>query len=155
MEGDQVQIRRARITDVDAIASIEAESFPDPWGGDIFSESVACFPSTFFVASQGNRLAGFVVGGLEDTGDEVYGHICNIAVSKVFRNAGLGRRLVRRIEHQFALESASGVQLEVRVSNQKAQKFYQKLGYQDVFRIVHYYANGEDALVMMKWFRFL
>ena len=51
MEGDQVQIRRARITDVDAIASIEAESFPDPWGGDIFSESVACFPSTFFVAS--------------------------------------------------------------------------------------------------------
>ena len=65
-----------------------------------------------------------------------------------------GCGLVRRIEHQFALESASGVQLEVRVSNQKAQGFYQKLGYQDVFRIVQYYANGEDALVMMKWFRF-
>ena len=154
MAQDPVQIRRARITDVDAIAAIEAESFPDPWGGDIFSESVACFPTTFFVASSGYLLAGFVVGGLEDTGDEVYGHICNIAVSKAFRNAGLGKLLVRRIEHQFALESASGVQLEVRVSNKKAQRLYKKLGYQDVFRIVQYYANGEDALVMMKWFRF-
>jgi [ribosomal protein S18]-alanine N-acetyltransferase len=154
MAGDQIQIRRVRITDVDAIAAIEAESFPDPWGGDIFSESVACFPTTFFVASSGNQVAGFVVGGLEDTGEEVYGHICNIAVSKAFRKTGLGMRLVRRIEHQFALESASGVQLEVRVSNQQAQRFYQKLGYQDVFRIVQYYANGEDALVMMKWFRF-
>jgi len=154
MAGDQVQIRRARITDVEAIAAIEAESFPDPWGEEIFSESVACFPSTFFVASQDNLVAGFVVGGFEDTGDEVYGHICNIAVSKAFRNAGLGKRLLRRIEHQFALGSASGVQLEVRVSNSKAQTFYQKIGYQDVFRIVQYYANGEDALVMMKWFRF-
>jgi ribosomal-protein-alanine N-acetyltransferase len=62
--------------------------------------------------------------------------------------------LVRREEQQFALYLATGVQLEVRVSNKRAQSFYRSLGYQEVLRIDQYYANGEDAIVMMKWFRF-
>jgi ribosomal-protein-alanine N-acetyltransferase len=62
--------------------------------------------------------------------------------------------LVRREEQQFAIELAAGVQLEVRVSNTAAQQFYRKVGYRDVFVIDRYYANGEDAVVMMKWFRF-
>jgi len=61
---------------------------------------------------------------------------------------------VNRVEHQFALELATGVQLEVRVSNTAAQRFYRRIGYRDVFCIDSYYANGEDAIVMMKWFRF-
>ncbi len=67
---------------------------------------------------------------------------------------GIGRQLVLRLEHQFALESASGSQLEVRESNAPAQRFYRRLGYENVFQVGGYYANGEDALVMMKWFRF-
>jgi ribosomal-protein-alanine N-acetyltransferase len=62
--------------------------------------------------------------------------------------------LLRRLEHQFALELATGIQLEVRVSNTRAQRFYRKQGYKEVFEISGYYADGEDALVMMKWFRF-
>ena len=62
--------------------------------------------------------------------------------------------LLRRLEHQFALELATGVQLEVRVSNTRAQRFYSRLGYKPVFEIDGYYSDGEDALVMMKWFRF-
>ena len=42
----------------------------------------------------------------------------------------------------------------VRVSNTGAQRFYQHMGYRPVFGIDQYYANGEDAFVMMKWFRF-
>ncbi len=62
--------------------------------------------------------------------------------------------LVRREEHQFAIELASGVQLEVRLSNYAARQFYKKIGYREAFHIDRYYANGEDAVVMMKWFRF-
>ncbi|MGB4196055.1 MAG: ribosomal-protein-alanine N-acetyltransferase, partial [Methanoculleus sp.] len=35
-----------------------------------------------------------------------------------------------------------------------AQEFYRRLGYREVFQVASYYSNGEDALVMMKWFRF-
>jgi ribosomal-protein-alanine N-acetyltransferase len=152
MAGELCRIRRARITDVPTIATIEAESFPDPWGGDIFADAISCFPTTFFVATNDGRLTGFIVGGLEDTGELLYGHICNLAVVSSFRNKGVGRQLVKRIEHQFVLECAAGIQLEVRVSNQKAQSFYRALGYREAFTVAQYYANGEDALLMMKWF---
>jgi [ribosomal protein S18]-alanine N-acetyltransferase len=154
MSGEICRLRRAKITDVPAIAAIESESFPDPWGGDIFAEAITCFPTTFFVAVCDERIAGFIVGGLEDTGELLYGHICNIAVVSPSRNKGVGRQMVKRIEHQFVLEYASGIQLEVRISNVRAQSFYRKIGYTEAFTVSQYYANGEDALLMMKWFRY-
>jgi ribosomal-protein-alanine N-acetyltransferase len=75
-------------------------------------------------------------------------------VTRAYRNRGIGKLLVRRFEHQVALELGTGVQLEVRMGNTVAQRFYQRLGYRNVFEIEGYYSDGEDALVMMKWFRF-
>jgi len=152
--GDEIMIRRARPEDIAAVAAIEAVSFQDPWSAGVLAETLACFKDTFFVATCQGAVIGFVAGGLEDTGEEIYGHICNLAVAAPFRNNGVGAMLVRREEHQFAIELASGVQLEVRLSNYAARQFYKKIGYREVFHIDRYYANGEDAVVMMKWFRF-
>ena len=152
--GARIEVRRAKPADVPAIAAIERETFPDPWGEGVFLETINYFPSTFFVAASGGEVIGFLVGGLEDTGELVYGHICNIAVRPGYQQRGVGRILLKRAEHQFVVETASGVQLEVRVSNKPAQKFYLRNGYREVFTIPNYYANGEDALVMMKWFTF-
>jgi ribosomal-protein-alanine N-acetyltransferase len=148
------QIRRASPADIPAIVAIENESFTDPWDQSVFFEALTYYPTTFFVAVCDGAVAGFIVGGLEDTGENIYGHLCNIGVSPRYRRRGIGRLLVRRTEYQFTLELATGVQLEVRVSNTGAQRFYQGMGYRPVFGIDQYYANGEDALVMMKWFRF-
>ena len=148
------QIRRASPTDIPAIVAIENESFADPWDQSVFLEALTYYPSTYFVAICDGAVAGFVVGGLEDTGENIYGHLCNIGISPRYRRGGIGRLLVRRAEHQFALELATGVQLEGRVSNTGAQWFYQRMGYRPVFGVDQYYADGEEALVMMKWFRF-
>ena len=147
-------IRRAVPADVPVIVAIEREAFLDPWDAGIFTEALSYYPTTYFVAFCEGKIAGFIVGALEDTGENIYGHICNFAVSASFQRRGIGRQLVIRLEHQFALESASGSQLEVRESNSVAQRFYRRLGYENVFQVGGYYANGEDALVMMKWFRF-
>ncbi len=152
--GDPITIRRVRPEDIGAIVEIENESFRDPWSAAVFAETQTYFPQTFFVATQAGTVIGFIIGGIEDTGEEVYGHICNLAVARAFRKRGVGKMLVRREEQQFAIELAAGVQLEVRVSNTAAQQFYRQLGYREVFVIDSYYANGEDAVVMMKWFRF-
>lgn len=148
------QIRRATPADIAAIVAIEKESFIDPWEQSVFLEALTYYPTTYFVAECDGAVVGFVVGGLEDTGENIYGHLCNLGVSPRYRRRGIGRLLVNRVQHQFALEMATGVQLEVRVSNTTAQRFYRRMGYRDVFGIEHYYANGEDAIVMMKWFRF-
>jgi ribosomal-protein-alanine N-acetyltransferase len=147
-------IRRAAPTDVPAIVAIEKESFIDPWEESVFLEAFAYFPTTYFVAACNGTVTGFAIGGLEDTGENIYGHLCNFGVSSAYRKRGIGRLLLRRLEHQFALELATGIQLEVRVSNTRAKRFYRTLGYKEVFEIDGYYADGENALVMMKWFRF-
>jgi ribosomal-protein-alanine N-acetyltransferase len=147
-------IRRATPADIDAIVAIEKDSFIDPWEQPVFLEALTYYPTTYFVAVCDGAIVGFVVGGLEDTGENIYGHLCNLGVSPRYRRRGIGKLLVNRVEHQFALELATGVQLEVRLSNATAQRFYRRLGYRNVFGIEHYYANGEDAIVMMKWFRF-
>jgi ribosomal-protein-alanine N-acetyltransferase len=149
-----IRIRKARLQDVPAIAAIERDSFPDPWDERILTEALSFFPTTFLVATSGGRIIGFIAGGIEDTGELIYGHIANLAVSPPHRMAGTGRLLLTREEQAFAIESADGVQLEVRVSNLAAQQFYRRNGYRDVFIVPEYYANGEDAIVMMKWFRF-
>lgn len=149
-----VQVRRATPLDIPAIVAIERELFIDPWEQAIFLEALTYYPSTYFVAISDGNVAGFVVGGLEDTGENVYGHLCNLGVTPRYQHRGIGRLLVSRIEHQFAFELATGVQLEVRASNMVAQRFYRRLGYRDVFRVAKYYSNAEDAVVMMKWFRF-
>ena len=148
------QIRRATPLDLSSIVAVENELFIDPWEQAIFLEALTYYPSTYFVAVCDGRVVGFVVGGLEDTGENIYGHLCNLGVTASYQHRGIGRLLLNRIEHQYALELASGVQLEVRSSNTRAQQFYRNLGYRDVFRLAHYYSSGEDAVVMMKWFRF-
>jgi ribosomal-protein-alanine N-acetyltransferase len=147
-------IRRAAPSDIAAIVAIEQESFIDPWEQSVFLEAFTYFPGTYFVAVCDGAVAGFIVGGLEDTGENIYGHLCNLGVTTAYRRRGIGKLLVRRFEHQSALELATGVQLEVRLGNTIAQRFYRWLGYRDIFEIEDYYSNGEDALVMMKWFRF-
>lgn len=151
---DGIIVRRARRQDIPQVTAIEKRSFHDPWTPEVLSETLEYFPETFFIAEIGHEIAGFLIGGIEDTGELIYGHICNFAVDTAYRRLGIGTGLLARAEHQFMVMLAAGVQLEVRSSNQVAQSFYNRLGYRTVFSIDQYYANGEDAVVMMKWFRF-
>ena len=101
-------IRRAAPSDIETIVAIENESFIDPWESSVFFDAFSYFATTFFVAVCDGTVAGFIVGGLENTGENLYGHLCNFGVSSLPAR-GIGRLLVRRLEHQFALELATGV----------------------------------------------
>jgi ribosomal-protein-alanine N-acetyltransferase len=147
---ERVLLRRARPTDIPAIMAIERECFVEPWDEEVFVQTLEWTPSYFFVAVAGERVRGFVVGCLENTGSAVYGHISNLGVTAGYRKRGIGRLLVARLERQVNLAGAEGILLEVRVSNTDAQEFYHRLGYQEAFLLSGYYSNGEDALVMMK-----
>lgn len=147
-------IRRARTTDISRIEEIETGSFQDPWDPGLVAEVLAHNPRTCFVAVEQGRVVGYITGGIEETSEAVYGHILNLAVQHEYRRLGVGTALVHRIEHEFLLIGAGAVQLEVRVSNSPAQSFYARLGYTDVFCLAGYYQDGEDGLVMMRWFRY-
>lgn len=85
----------------------------------------------------------------------VHGHITSLAVARSHRRLGVASRLMlathRAMREVFGAQHAS---LHVRVSNRAALRLYcGTLGYrvQDVEQ--GYYANGEDAYEMRRWFR--
>ena len=150
----QLIIRRAQPADIPQIVAVEKAAFTDPWDERTLQESLAYYPETFFVAKNNGDVAGFVAGGVEDTGEEVYGHIMNLAVASGYRRQGIGQHLIRRLEQEYLILGASAVQLEVRVTNTGAQEFYRRLGYRDIFQFAAYYANEEDVRVMVMRYRF-
>lgn len=154
MDTPGLHIRRMKEADITAVQEIERYSFTDPWSRDTIIEALEIFPDTNFIAESGKKVAGFIICGLEDTGEEIYGHICSLAVSPDFRGKGIGSALLQRGEYQVMLGGATAMQLEVRISNLAAQQFYQKRGYEPVFQYTGYYANTEDAIIMMRWFRY-
>jgi ribosomal-protein-alanine N-acetyltransferase len=147
-------VRRARVSDVARILAIERASFVEPWDEEIISQSIELFPTSCFVAEYRIEIVGFIIGSPQPVEEGFYGHIANLAVSEHCRRRGIGRLLLKRAEHQFLLEGALGVQLEVRESNSTARDFYRKEGYEEVFIFPWYYSNSENAIVMMKWFRY-
>jgi len=145
-------IRRANPGDIPAIVPLEVKSFTDPWGETGIREAMELYLSSFFVAVAHGTIIGFCGGGIEDTGDVIYGHLCTLVVADEYRHRGVGRELLRWIEDDLRQKGAVAIQLEARISNHNAIAFYKKLGYQEIFCYDSYYKDGEDGLVMMRWF---
>ncbi|HOJ95949.1 MAG TPA: ribosomal protein S18-alanine N-acetyltransferase [Methanospirillum sp.] len=154
MQERSLWIRKMAQGDISAVQEIEKSSFPDPWARETLEEAIETFSDTVFIAESSGSICGYIICGVEDTGEERYGHICSLAVHPDMRCRGIGTRLVRRAEQAAMIQKATAMQLEVRVSNTNAIQFYTKLGYEPVFQICGYYADTEDAIVMMRWFRF-
>lgn len=145
-------IRRSDPEDIPNIVLLEERAFIDPWGEAGIREAMELYLSSFFVAVAQGTIIGFCGGGIEDTGDVIYGHLCTLVVAEKYRHRGVARELLRWIEDDFRQKGAAAIQLEVRISNHGAIAFYKKLGYQEIFCYDSYYKDGEDGLVMMRWF---
>lgn len=92
------------------------------------------------------RVIGFVGGAIRSG----HGHISGIAVDKGYRTKGIGKTLLRTVEHDFLANGHEKVTLEVRKSNRDAIRFYEQQGYKQLYIVKRYYADGEDAIVYEK-----
>lgn len=89
----------------------------------------------------GNDVKGYLI--IHNSFD-VY-EIMKIGVQKEERNKGIGKDLIR-----YYLENyTKNLFLEVRESNENAQKFYENIGFKAVGKRKNYYSNGETAILML------
>ncbi|MFB6131169.1 MAG: ribosomal protein S18-alanine N-acetyltransferase [Salinigranum sp.] len=147
MTGDEVRIRRAEQADLLDVFRIERASFPQPWPFSAF-EGFLDEPG-FLVAVRGAEVVGYVVGDLTPNYGRDIGHIKDLAVQSDARERGVGRALLERALTLLAVGGAALVKLEVRESNGPALSLYRDLGFEVLRRVQRYYADGEDALVMV------
>ena len=99
------------------------------------------------VASEGQRLHGFILGHPEARG---FGHIITLDVDAAARRSGLGSQLMKALEAKFASAGCKSVFLEVAVNNSAALAFYKKHGYTALKTLRQYYPGNLDGLLMGK-----
>ena len=140
-------IRFMRLRDVDAVASIEQETFARPWSRESFRQEITRNAvARYLVAEEDGTILGYA--GAWVILDE--SHITNIAVREAARGRGIGKKLTAELLQVLSNLGACYATLEVRVSNLRAQNLYKGLGFVSVGKRKRYYEdNNEDAYLMV------
>ena len=142
-----VEIRKLKNWEFMDFMNILYKIFPDRANPNLFLNLYEVFPDGFIVAVEDRKFIGFAVGTITY---EEKGKIILIGVDKDYRNKGIGSKLLKRLLLIFSLKGINEVELEVRVSNSNAIKFYEKRGFKKKERMRGYYEDGEDAYIMVK-----
>jgi len=140
-------IRRMCRKDLETVADIEEATFAHPWSRDSFRKELEeNRVARYLVAEVDGQTVGYA--GAWIVMDE--SHITNIAVAEAFRGQGIGKKLTAALLQYLSNLGAGYATLEVRVSNQRAIRMYQSLGFESVGKRKKYYEdNGEDAYLMV------
>ncbi|WP_245758352.1 ribosomal protein S18-alanine N-acetyltransferase [Halogeometricum limi] len=142
-----MEIRRVERADLLDVLRIEKRCFTEPWPYTAF-ESFLDEPS-FLVAVRQGSVLGYVVADVMPNHGRDIGHVKDLAVAPEARGTGLGRRLLRRGLVSLSFSGAAVVKLEVRASNEPALSLYRDVGFEPMRRLPSYYADGEDAFLMV------
>lgn len=142
----QLEFRSMTLDDVDAIVQIEQEVFAAPWTAEAFqNELKQNMFAKYMVMEMDGDILGY--GGMWLIVDEA--HVTNIAIREPYQGQGLGRRLLGEMMKTAHWLRARRMTLEVRVSNERAQRLYRRFGFAPSgLRPGYYSDNREDALIM-------
>lgn len=159
-----VALREMRWWDIAPVLELERELFPeDAWSPGMFWSELAHArgPSAtrrYLVAERevpprrpGDGRAGRIVGygglaAVDGTGD-----IQTIATARDQWGSGLGARLLTELLGAATDFECHEVLLEVRVDNLRAQRLYERFGFEPIgFRRGYYQPGNVDALVMRR-----
>ena len=162
-----------RSSDIPEILAIEGESFPTPWPSSAFKTELVNKLARYVVLRDATLVPpqpeGWqkITGGIRRLLDQsvtnrgpVLGyagtwiiideaHLTTIAVRPDLRGKGYGELLLIDCLDASMQKGAETMTLEVRLTNESAQKLYRKYGFAIAGRRKNYYSEiNEDALIM-------
>ena len=140
-----MNIRLSSLDDISAIIAIEQATNETPWTKEQFISSMEV-GNYSNVMELKRAVFGFSIFSLIVP----EAHLLNIALLHEHQGKGLGRNLLEHTAFQSKTLGAKILFLEVRVSNKKAIRLYESMGFvKDAIR-ANYYSGKlkEDALLM-------
>ena len=145
------QLREMRWWDIDRVLELEKGLFPeDAWSRGMFWSELAHARGPeatrrYVVALEDGRVVGYA--GLAAQGE--LGDVQTIAVARDHWGTGLGGELLTELLRAATAFECAEVMLECRVDNTRAQKLYERFGFEPIgFRRGYYQPGNVDALVM-------
>lgn len=139
-----IDFRYAMISDLTEVKAIEQLTSHYPWSDKLFDESI----NKLLVITQKQEIIGFAVVALVAQQAEL--HL--IAIHPKAQSQGYGQLILSLIVESMPA-SIESFFLEVRVSNCRAIRLYQRLGFVQIGERKDYYRNGlgtEDAIIMAR-----
>lgn len=76
--------------------------------------------------------------------------ILTLSVSPSYRRKGIGSSLLKRFLKEMALHGIKKTELQVRVDNTSAIRFYKTHGFRIADTLPGFYENNKDAYAMVK-----
>ncbi|MFH1688483.1 MAG: ribosomal protein S18-alanine N-acetyltransferase [bacterium] len=144
----EISLRAMVAGDLATIAALEAEIFSDNWSEQSFQEILSDPSWQAIVAEADNTIIGFACWVI----NEAESHLANIAVAPEHRRKSVAKRLLERILDSVTGSGCDCLLLEVRPSNPAAIAFYERHGFEHLYRQPNYYHRPvEDALVMVHY----
>jgi len=146
------RLREMRWWDIDPVLELEKDLFPeDAWSRGMFWSELAHARGPeatrrYVVAEDAEgRLVGYA--GLAAAGD--LADIQTVAVARDQWGTGLGGQLLTELLRAATAFECAEVMLECRIDNIRAQKLYERFGFEAIgFRRGYYQPGNVDALVM-------
>lgn len=161
--------------DLDQVLIIERAAYRDAWPRAMFERELRNAPARYLVAVElppadvgdtarprrGTRSPLRRLLRRGDTRDRVVGffgvwfnvdrlHLVTIATAPDYQGRGIGQHMLLQCLELARASELTTIVLEVRPSNERAIRLYERFGFQRVRRIARYYVdNGEDAIVMV------
>ncbi len=144
----RLTVRSMRCGDLDGgVMAIERESYPLPWSRRMLEGELVRPGGICLVAVHEDQIVGYILVALQV---DVW-HILNVTVHPLHRGRRIGDALVRAAMTVGDRREHAGFTLEVRVSNERAIRLYERLKFVSHGVRPRYYSdNGEDALIMWR-----
>lgn len=142
-------LREMTKDDIETIVSQEEEIFESSLGYDMLYSELELNPyAYYFVLEIDSTVQGYIGVWIVENNAE----IINFYITKKYQNHGFGSMILKFVLELCELSNVSTLSLEVRESNEKAKRLYQKYGFEFSHIRKNYYSDGEDAIVMVKKF---
>lgn len=135
--------------DLASVMVIENQAYPFPWRSGNFQDSLAAGYS-MWVLREHQVMLGYMVW--MSVVDEA--HLLNITLTPARQGHGLGQWMMRSLVSQVRAAGLHRIVLEVRPSNTRALRLYEKAGFKRIGLRKGYYPSApetaarEDAIVM-------
>lgn len=147
-----LQIRPARLADLDGLVSLENASFEtDRLSRRSFRHWLTTDHCALLIAEEQDRLAGYILI-IYHPGTRL-GRIYSLAVAPETRGRGVAKMLMAAGEQAAKEDGRLHLRLEVSVDNIPAIRLYESLGYQQFGIYRDYYEDHKDALRYQKQIR--
>ena len=131
--------------DSNIIADYEKNLFNDSWSEKSVCEQIK--EKRVMVFKENGKIYGYCIFMI--AADE--GEILRIGVDREMQNNGIGKKLLGFSLNEMKEKGCESFFLEVRASNEKAIKLYEKVGFEKIGIRKNYYSdNNEDAILYKK-----